>query len=316
MSKPLAPWLCAGAMVIAVGLGACAVPGGQTSPAPRITGITVSTLTPVQAEPAGLADRLTQLCWVAYAPTHWSPEPPLITPTVTTLRDDLRVLRQAGFNGLVTYSSDGILGEALPRLAQEEGFTGLIMGLWQVPLNEEESRHARAAAALTVTLGYVVGNEGLYTRYELPALGQAVDQLRALTGKPVATTEQVDKYANSALLQVGDWLFPNAHPYFSGRTQPDQAVQWTAHAYQELSARAKGQPVLFKEVGLPSGGDAALSESSQADYYQRLQQTATKFVYFEAFDEPWKQSLPVESHWGIFHADRSPKPLASVVCGR
>ena len=326
MSKLLVPSmraaLCAGVLVIVVGLAGCAAPvgceaGGKcATPAPRITGITVETAPPVMVDSAGLSDKLERLCWVAYAPTHWSPEPPLITPTVSTLRDDLRLLRQAGFSGLVTYGSDGILGQALPRLAQEEGFTGLIMGLWQVPLNDEELRHAQAAAALTITVGYVVGNEGLYTRYELPALRQAVDQLRAATGKPVATTEQVDKYAAPALLQVGDWVFPNVHPYFNRHTQPDQAALWTENAYAEMKARTKDRPVIFKEVGLPSSGDPNVSEQAQADYYRRLQLTAVQFVYFEAFDELWKQSLPVEPHWGIFHADRSPKPAASIVCGK
>jgi hypothetical protein len=34
-----------------------------------------------------------------------------------------------------------------------------------------------------------------------------------------------------------------------------------------------------------------------------------KFVYFEAFDQPWKTHLPIEPHWGIFNSDRSPKVL-------
>jgi Glycosyl hydrolases family 17 len=34
---------------------------------------------------------------------------------------------------------------------------------------------------------------------------------------------------------------------------------------------------------------------------------------FEAFDEAWKGSpdpAEPEKHWGLFHADRSPKPVA------
>src|SRR5205823_9481233 len=40
-------------------------------------------------------------------------------------------------------------------------------------------------------------------------------------------------------------------------------------------------------------------------------QTDVRFVYFEAFDQPWKTHLPVEPHWGIFRSDRTPKVLAS-----
>jgi hypothetical protein len=38
-----------------------------------------------------------------------------------------------------------------------------------------------------------------------------------------------------------------------------------------------------------------------------------RFVYFEAFDQPWKTHLPIEPHWGLFRSDRSPKALAATL---
>src|SRR4051812_17915554 len=65
-------------------------------PAPR--------LSTVRAAPAGqtLEEQLYGLCWMAYAPTNWSPEPPAVEPTVDSMRLDLKALRAAGVQGLVT----------------------------------------------------------------------------------------------------------------------------------------------------------------------------------------------------------------------
>jgi hypothetical protein len=70
-------------------------------------------------------------------------------------------------------------------------------------------------------------------------------------------------------------------------------------------------------VGLPTAGDPAgrLSEANQKKYYFKLAKTDVKFVYFEAFDQPWKTHLPIEPHWGIFHADRTPKLLGLHLMG-
>ena len=42
----------------------------------------------------------------------------------------------------------------------------------------------------------------------------------------------------------------------------------------------------------------------------KLAKSKIKFVYFEAFDLPWKTKAPVEPHWGFFRSDRTPKLIA------
>lgn len=201
------------------------------------------------------------------------------------------------------------MGHDLPTLAQSAGFQGLIMGIWD-PANQEEIANAKAAAKLPITLGFCIGNEGLHKRYELPALSAAIASLRKSTGKPVTTTEEIDDYSDNALLQLGDWVFPNAHPYFHNQLDPDAAVRWTQAAYDDTIRRA-GRFVMFKEVGLPTAGGPGLSEANQEKYYQELAKTGVRFDYFEAFDQPWKTDLPVEPHWGLFRSDRTPKLLAA-----
>ncbi len=253
---------------------------------------------------------LYSLCWVAYAPTNFNPEQGVF-PSEESLREDLQVLKQAGFNGLVTYGAD----QPIHQVAQAVGFEGMILGVWD-PGNAEEMRLAKEAAQYEVVVGYVVGNEGLGRRYDYDTLKATIDELRQSTGKPVTTTEERWDYTDSRLMALGDWLFPNVHPYWhSGGTEPQSAVAWTVQQFRNLADQTD-KPVLFKEVGLPTAGDNAINEQMQAEYYRLLQKTDTQFVFFEAYDQYWKDWAPVEPYWGLFHKDRSPKEVGRYVCGK
>jgi len=277
-----------------------------------------------------LADLFTRLCWVAYSPTHFDPTTtPIRWPSEDDVREDLGVLRSAGFNGLVTYGSNyadpARPGQMLdiPGLAQEAGFEGMVVGVWD-PTNEDELQAAEQAGRYPVVVGYSVGNEGLSVHYDQETLVSAMERLRQTTDKPVSTTEEAhDYYENSPLWTVSDWTFPNVHPYFAGHRDPQEAVEWTERIFESLDS-VSDKPLIFKEVGLPSGGDRELSESRQVRYYQLLQETNVTFVVFEAFDAPWKHlGRPgpdgtywpdPEPHWGIFTSDRTPKEAAVDIC--
>jgi exo-beta-1,3-glucanase (GH17 family) len=267
------------------------------------------TSNPTAASPVNWEQAFDKLVWVAYSPPSANPDKG-IQPEVGAIKTDLATLRKAGFTGLITYSSAGVLGRELAALAQDAGFQGLIPGIWD-PMSQEERENAAAAAASPLVLGYCVGNEGLEKRYQFNELSQAVADLKAATGKPVTTTEEIDDYLDPGLLALGDWVFPNAHPYFHNQIAPEMAARWTIAAYDDLARRA-GRLVVFKEVGLPTAGGAegALSEANQDTYYQSLEKSDVKFVYFEGFDQPWKTSLPIEPYWGIFRKDQTPKILA------
>ncbi len=276
--------------------------------APILVGC-AKTGTSVQIET--LEDAFVSLEWIAYSPTNADPNQGM-EPTVDSIRDDLAVLREVGFTGLVTYSSTGVVGSDLPQLAEEAGFQGLIVGIWDLE-NEEEIAAAKASSESPIVLGYSVGNEGLHERYEMSELRNVIEDVRSSTGKPATTTEQVDDYyTEEDLLSIGDWVFPNAHPYFHSVTDPDLAVTWTEAAFDDLASLTAGQALVFKEVGLPTGGDTGgqLSEEGQKQYYLGLAVTDVDFVYFEAFDMTWKTTLPVEPHWGLFRFDRTPKEFA------
>jgi exo-beta-1,3-glucanase (GH17 family) len=280
-----------------------------------------------------LAERLTRLCWVAYSPTNFDPTAsPVRWPSEEDVREDLRVLRGTGFNGLVTYGSKypgpGQPGRALDvaGLAQLAGFEGVIVGVWD-PSDGSELSAAEQAASHSAVVGYCVGNEGLNVRYDLKTLTSAMERLRRATGRPVSTSEEVSDYAeNSPLWGVADWTFPNVHPYFANLRDPLEAARWTESVFRTLRP-VSDKPLIFKEVGLPSGGDRGLDESRQALYYQLLRKTEVTYVVFEAFDAPWKHLHPPrpdgtrpppdpEPHWGVFTGDREPKAAAADICRR
>jgi exo-beta-1,3-glucanase (GH17 family) len=269
----------------------------------------------VSRDSDGWEQKLDRIVWVGYSPPTADPTKG-IEATPDAIRTDLAALRKAGFTGLVTYSSSGVLGSELPGLAQEQGFEGIIMGIWD-PASPKEISAAKASAKAPIVLGFCVGNEGLGRRYQLSVLSAAIQDIRKATGKPVTTTEIVEQYQDEDLLRVGDWVFPNAHPYFHNQLDPNAAVQWTRGAYDDLRRRSD-RFVLLKEVGLPTNGDpqGRLTESLQERYYQELAKTDVRFVYFEGFDQPWKTHLPVEPYWGIFRADRTPKRLGQRLIGQ
>jgi exo-beta-1,3-glucanase (GH17 family) len=144
-----------------------------------------------------------------------------VLPSLEAIAEDLRVLYDAGFRGIVTYSAGGIFGD-IPRLAREAGFDGVVMGIW-TPGDPDETLSAINAAPFID--GYVVGNEGIYfNRYDFATLEAAIRDLRQKTNKWVTTTEVISLYGDPNILGVGDWIFPNVHPYWQGIVDPLDAA--------------------------------------------------------------------------------------------
>jgi exo-beta-1,3-glucanase (GH17 family) len=249
--------------------------------------------------------------WVAYSSPNTIPGQGRYRPTTESIYADLTILKKAGFNGLVTYGSSGIMGKEFLTIAQSLGYQGIIMGIWN-PLNQNELNNARNASSLPIVMGYGIGNEGLYgnqERYTISNLCSAISDLRFSAGKPVTTSEEIDDYyVHTELLFVGDWFFPIAHPYWHSTKYPQEAVKWETTRYKDMVENTD-RFVFFKEVGLPTSGAYGLSETNHDLYYRELAKTNVRFVYFEGFDQPSKTNSSVEPFWGIFNSTRKPKLL-------
>ena len=282
---------------------------------------------PLSAQlPGRFTDALKTVRWVAYSPTGDSADlGPVNAKDADKKRGeitkDLTVLQKAGFGGIVTYGCDGLKAE-IPKLARDAGIKHIIMGIFD-PRKVEEIANAKAATDLVD--GYCVGNEGIGPSYTLDVLLPVMQELRSWTGKPVTTSEQIEKYLGDkvpGLIEAGDWLFPNVHPYFHRQFEEPAASQWTKEQVEKLQAKAaeklgKEKIVICKEVGFPTTGDNQnhVSEELQASYYSDLRALNVPFVYFEAFDQVWKKHLPVEPYWGLFTKDRTPKKVVSMLAG-
>ncbi|KAK5808414.1 glycoside hydrolase superfamily [Linnemannia elongata] len=142
------------------------------------------------------------------------------------------------------------------------------------------------------------------------ALGQQLAQI------PIFSSD-LGRNAHQIVDKV-DWVLSNIHPFFA-YTSASQAADWAfANFKDETLKAARGKPAMISEVGWPSGpssaalGPAVPSIENLQTFVDTWVCQANKknvpYYYFEAFDEPWKNSIsPRESQWGLMTVDRKLK---------
>ncbi len=257
---------------------------------------------------------------IAYQPRDFSPGSEDSPSGRIQIVKELRLLHQQGFRSLVTYSSRGVLGD-IPEIAREQGFSGtIIMGVWDIFSKEE---WAHALDQQTFVDGYCLGNEGLGIRYTPDELAEKMTRLKGVTGKPVSTTEPIDRYLDGPyrewLLNHSDWLFPLALPFWAGQIEPQRAVDWVVARSDYLQA-ITARKVILKEAGFPSALSEGQSEETQLEFFQALEASGLTYFYFEAFDQPWKHQMfqepEFEAHWGMYRADGAPKKVMKWLASR
>ena len=255
---------------------------------------------------------LDSLTWVAFAPTDFDPRADSF-PSESSIRTDLERLHAAGFDGVITFASDGSLAQ-VPRIARDVGFRGVITGLFLGSPAQRAVEVPNAVAAAEHTTAYALGNEGLEgcggTLYDEGTLRTVAAQL-ATTGRPVTTSEQIEDYLEGCLdgflLDFGAFLFPIIHPFNQGIRDPAAGVAFTVDRFTRLQSLTT-KPVLVKETGWPTCGDPAANQAQQESYFSLLG-SAVDFAFFEAFDQPFKESIttPWEACWGLFDTERQAK---------
>jgi len=264
--------------------------------------------------------KLSDCCWISYAPSNFDPGKDKY-PTRKEIRADLSLLKNIGFDGLVTFGSDKSL-RFIPEVAKKLGFVGVIMGLWD-PNSSEEINNA--IAAYEYVDGYCVGHMGLNKNYDFRSLKNTVQQVKSATDKPVTTSEGFELYQRgSELYRLGDWVFPDASLFWhsADNRNPEVLANVLMENYLKLTAQSE-KPVLMKTVGYPSSGQLETTLESQRLFFQHLLDNSLyfpyeriRFTYFEAFDQPWKKWHTVEAHWGLFNSDKSPKPASELIWGK
>lgn len=278
---------------------------------------------------------------IAFNPSGYDPRTPAASYPIAEIRADLTALRPA-FDGLVLYSHDPAVTDAIAAEAAALGYRAILLGIWDPKSDAEIDATARLIARYRhrLALAVVIGNEGINdNRYDMDDLERAETRLRTQIGTssdasspaprlPVSTSEPAGDYGWPPLRAFGDFLAPNIHPAIDRATlSPADAVSWV-RARARAIAEAANKPVLIKETGMPHGGSEGFTPERQATFWQawlargRLEALPGRqgvfmsaAAAFEAFDAPWKaQKLAstMEGAWGLMSVDRHPYPAFGV----
>jgi exo-beta-1,3-glucanase (GH17 family) len=300
------------------------------------TGVAAATLNCPKspAAPAAmtrLREAMAQGRFIAYQPTSLKVVNAQVTPADPAgIRADLTVLRER-FDGLITY--DAVHGaEQIAPIAAALKFRALIIGVWN-PADDAQVEAALAAARRfpDLVVGISLGNETLFAhRTDFAGLTALIARARdRAPGTAFTTTEPFHIYYDPAaapLLAQLDFLLVNVHPIFQPwfKDAPDsKAAQFVVNVLARLAPLACG-PLLVKETGVPTApAQAGFSQARQASFYRELRQQlppapGRAFAYFSAFDLPWRAYdggpvpgvHPEEAHYGLYDAERRPKPAA------
>jgi len=269
--------------------------------------------------------------FVAYHPTSlrlvdgaWTPVDP------ASVRADLKLLRTR-FDGLITYGA-ARGADRIADVAAELGYRAVIVGVWDFGDRDELDRALGAAARQPrVVVGLGLGNERVFAKEAtFGEVAAAIERVRVRAPRLALTSsEPFHLYLQPDALPAiaaSDLLLVNVHPVFQPwfATEPDAtAAQFVVNVVDDLAPRACG-PILVKETGVPTApASAGYTPERQANFYaalrDRFPSSATRaFAYFAAFDAPWRVDdanpvpgrHPEEAYWGLYDAERRPKPAA------
>jgi exo-beta-1,3-glucanase (GH17 family) len=178
-----------------------------------------------------------------------------------------------------------------------------------------------------------VGNETQvfwsHNRVAAQRLIEVIRQVRARTAVPVTTGDDYNfwnKPGSRAVAAECDFVFTHLHALWNGASL-ESAVPWIETQLAAIRALHPDREVVIGETGWATQrndeGDqgrlmrGALGEAEQARFVRELRawlaRTRVTTFTFEAFDENWKggaDPADVEKHWGLYRADRTPKPAA------
>jgi exo-beta-1,3-glucanase (GH17 family) len=152
-------------------------------------------------------------------------------------------------------------------------------------------------------------------------------QVRANTGVPVTIADDFLFWLEDTSHKIAeeiDFLVMHVHPAWHAQ-EADNGLGFVEEQYEAVRKLHADRLVVIGETGWatcknPTGREVEfvrgkMGEAEQQLVYRELSDWARKrkvpIFMFEAFDENWKGDADpneVEKHWGLFRADRTPKP--------
>jgi exo-beta-1,3-glucanase (GH17 family) len=157
---------------------------------------------------------------------------------------------------------------------------------------------------------------------------------RAYVSQPVTTADDYNfwnKPESRDMAAEVDFIVSHIYPLWNSKTL-SEAIPWLDATYMEVQRTHPAKLIVLGEIGWATAYNASkkgdgeqgtlikgdVSYAAQETFYRDLEAwTRAKQIttfWFEAFDEPWKGGgkdtgdNEIEKNWGLFHADRTPKP--------
>ncbi len=176
-----------------------------------------------------------------------------------------------------------------------------------------------------IVIAVNVGNEALVSwndhMVELSSVIDYVRRVKQNIEQPVTVADNYEWWIKDGapLAAEVDFLGVHTYPAWENKTI-DQALAYTIQNIEDVHRALPGKPIAILEGGWATTasefGEQA-NEANQARYYREVaewaEKTNTTFLFFEAFDEPWKgnpdNAEGAEKHWGLFKVDRTAKQV-------
>ena len=213
-----------------------------------------------------------------------------VFPTAAQVRTDLDLVRAAGVSGISLFGSYGL--EEVARQAKEAGIRYVIGGVYAYDLAQAEQEILAVVAMKSYLDAVVVGSEALLEdRLTITQLREMVSRVKELTGLPVTTSESIDQYLkHPELLQLGDFVYPNIHPWFASIRDPIEGARYVAREVAELRVLAgPDRLIVVREAWWPTGGgDPAATQDNQLAFLQELERLSIPVLGGDMYDQPWK----------------------------
>jgi exo-beta-1,3-glucanase (GH17 family) len=275
-----------------------------------------------------------------------------INPSNEQIQQDLNILVAHDFHLIRLYDS-GENSAATLRLIQQHNLPiKVLLGIWlkaevsnhegcpwlTEPIPESELTANKLINAAEIDRGVTlarqyadiviavnVGNEALVDWNDhmvtLPSVINYVRQVKKSIEQPVTVADNYVWWIRDGapLAAEVDFIGVHTYPMWENKTI-DQGLAYTIKNVEDVHKALPDKPVVILEGGwatTASEFSEQANEANQARYYREVAQwakeTNTTFMFFEAFDEPWKGNPDnpdgAEKHWGLFKVDRTPKQV-------
>ena len=185
-----------------------------------------------------------------------------------------------------------------------------------------------------IVTSVAVGNEATVDWTDhlvpVPRMVDHVRWVRQRVAQPVTFCENYVPWQGQldALVPELDFLSIHTYPVWEYQAM-DTALAYTQANLASVARCHPGKPLVITEAGWTTASNGRgiephnASVDLQSAYCQALHtwaaQAGVRVYFFEAFDEAWKGSdhpLEPEKHWGLYTADRMPKPVVQALFGR